>query len=184
MYDTRYECATYSHAHVRIHTKAHRHKCAYTSWTHYIDMRIFCQNVSQLKYCICIIFHWYLLSWSAEPKSIRGYEHSRYTCPSKPEILWIFLQLSTYIIGDTNVISRFQQVIKEATWLSSSYLDKVHWCNRCIRDRGGSRKLWVGGGPVCVFKGKALDRGTKSRRGVGVGMGGGVPPPYVEENWN
>ena len=37
-----------------------------------------------------------------------------------------------------------------------------------------------GGSIICVIKGEALDRGTKSR--AGVGMGGGVPPPYVEEN--
>ena len=44
--------------------------------------------------------------------------------------------------------------------------------------RGGSRTLWVRG-RVCVSKGEALDRGTKCRA---VGMGGGCPPPYVEEN--
>ena len=35
--------------------------------------------------------------------------------------------------------------------------------------RGGSRKLWVGGGRVCINKGKALDRGTKCRAGGGYG---------------
>ena len=37
-----------------------------------------------------------------------------------------------------------------------------------------------GGGRVYVRKGEALDRGTKFR--AGVGMGGGVPPPDLEEN--
>ena len=37
-----------------------------------------------------------------------------------------------------------------------------------------------GGGRVCVIKGEALDRGTKFR--AGGGMGGGCPPPYLEEN--
>ena len=36
------------------------------------------------------------------------------------------------------------------------------------------------GGRVCVNNGKAIDRGTKCR--AGVGMEGGVPPPYVEDN--
>ena len=37
--------------------------------------------------------------------------------------------------------------------------------------RGGSRKLWAGGGGgrVCVSKGEALDRGTKCRAGGGYG---------------
>ena len=40
-----------------------------------------------------------------------------------------------------------------------------------------------GGSIFCVIKGEALDRGTKSRGGGGgVGMGGGCPPPYLEEN--
>ena len=45
----------------------------------------------------------------------------------------------------------------------------------------------MGGSSFCVIKGKALDRGTKSRAGGGGGVWegcreGGVPPPYVEEN--
>ena len=38
------------------------------------------------------------------------------------------------------------------------------------------------GGRVCVNKGEALDRGMKCRAGGGYGRGGGVPPPYLEEN--
>ena len=36
-----------------------------------------------------------------------------------------------------------------------------------------------GGSSFCVIKGEALVGGTKSRGG---GMGGGVPPPYLEQN--
>ena len=43
----------------------------------------------------------------------------------------------------------------------------IWWCHR----RGGSRKLWVGGGRVCVNKGETLGRGTKCRAGGGYGRG-------------
>ena len=46
--------------------------------------------------------------------------------------------------------------------------------------RGGSRKLWVGGVEFVWTRAKPLIEGRSAERGVG--MGGGVPPPYLEEN--